>query len=513
MRMNRKLDVPQDQNEVADLSETNDKLVSILLYDYDGREIEPCLRSIFDQHHIKNFEVVICDNASIDGAWQIANRYAKSHAGKITISRNSMSIGKAANRGKGLKLCKGEYCVELTSTAGFNSAYVSSVINSLETDKFIEHSYIFRLKRANVFIPPYSPVKILPEHERMRFPLVSVCIYNFNYGRYLRQCLESVIAQTFENIEICFSDNASTDDSWEIALEYAEKYPTKISLTRNRMNFGPNANLYNCTLNMRGNYMLKLCSDDAIRPEFIKRCVTALESHPEAAFVMVHRDIMDEDGQCSPEVPFYDQSCLIPGAEKAAVYMMSSINPSVSQILYNIGKAEGKRMAGNLNDRWFGDRIMDFHICCDFPIIYIKEPLLLNRVHRHQESARIDGNLLQCMGEYVLLHQLADVAENYNHMQKARDRLQPGLEKLGRLCLRYCLRCLAAGDERGAKRYFHLATAIFPGICEDCSYTELTHYWPSSPSERKNLLGQLKKKANFEKRTVSYSAPPGSIPC
>lgn len=511
--MNKIQDVQLCKNEAAGLIKTDEKLISILLYNYEGHELESCLCSIFEQHHIKNFEVVICDDASIDGGWQIANCYARVHSGKITISRNRMSIGKAANRSKGLKLCKGEYCVELTSTAEFNPAYVASVINNLETDNFCEHSYIFRLKRANVFLPPYSPVKILHEHERMRLPLVSVCIYNFNYGRYLRQCIESVIAQTFKNIEICLSDNASTDDSWEIALEYAEKYPKKISLTRNRMNFGPNTNLYNCTLNMSGNYMLKLCSDDAIRPEFIKRCLTALKSHPEAAFAMVHRDIMDNDGKCSAEVPFYDQSCLIPGAEKAAVYMMSSVNPSVSQILYNIGKTEGKRMAGNLNDRWFGDRITDFHICCDFPIVYIKEPLLLNRVHRHQESAQMNGNLLQCMGEYVLLHQLADIAENYHHMQKARDRLQPGLEKLSRLCLRYCLRCLTAGDEMAAKRYFHLATAIFPGICDDGTYTELTHYWLSSPSEQQKLLGQLMRRANFEKRTVSYSAPPGSIPC
>jgi hypothetical protein len=64
-----------------------------------------------------------------------------------------------------------------------------------------------------------------------------------------------------------------------------------------------------------------------------------------------------------------------------------------------------------------------------------------------------------------------------------------------------------------AKRYFHLATAIFPGICDDGTYTELTHYWLSSPSEQQKLLGQLMRRANFEKRTVSYSAPPGSIPC
>lgn len=505
-------DVQHNCDDADSFSDCNDSLVSILIYNCEGRELCPCLNSILDQHHIKSFEVVLCDDASNDGAWQIANRYVRDHAEKLTISRNNISIGKEANRSKGLQLCKGKYCVELTSTAEFDPAYTARVINSLETDEFIENSNIYKLKRTNVFLPSFSPVKNLPQHERMHNPLVNVCIYNYNYGHYLRQCLDSVFAQTYDNIEICFSDNASTDNSWEIALEYADKYPGKISLTRNRMNFGPNVNRNNCHLNKRGKYMLTLCSDDAIRPEFVERCVTALEFHTDAAFAMVHRDIMDEDGKYLSEPPFYDQSCLIPGAEQAAVYMMSSVNPSISQILYNIEKAEGNRMAGNLNDRWFGDRIMDFLICCNDTIVYIKEPLLLNRIHRHSDGARMDGNLLQCMAEYVLLHQFADIAENHKHMQKVRDRLQAGTEKLGHLCLRYCLRRLTVGDELSANRYFHLAMAISPGIRSDSTYTEFARYWSSSSSDRENLLEQLMKKSNLEKRTVSYPPPPGSIP-
>lgn len=490
----------------------NGLLISFLLTNYAGCAMDACLRSMFEQRHIKNFEVVISDDASEDSAWEAANRYVREYPEKFTISRNNVSIGAGGNRTKGLQLCKGEYCVELTSSAECNSAYIAQTISSLESDKLFKHSYIFKRRQTNLFFPPYSPVDTLTEYERTNQPLVSVCIFNFNYGRFLRQCIESVFAQTYENVEICFSDNASTDNSWEIALEYAAKYPAKVSLTRNRKNFGPGVNQFNCELHARGKYLVKMCSDDAIRPEFIERCVTELESHTEAAFAMVHREIMDENGQCSSEPSFYDQSCLIPGTAQAAVYMMSSVNPSISQILYNREKTESKRMSGNLNSRWFGDRIMDFHICCDFPIVYIKEPLLLNRVHRRSDGARMDGNLLQCMSEYVLIHQFADIAENYDNMQNVRDRLQPGLEKLGRLCLRYCVRCLIGGDELGGNRYLNLAVAIFPGIRSDDTYIELTAYWSSTDSEREILLGQLMKKANLERRTVSYPPPQGSIP-
>ncbi len=494
--------------------ENTSPLLSILLYNYPGHSIERCLRSIFEQSLLRDLEVIVCDDGSTDGAWQIANQYCTEHPGKITISRNRECMGGRSNRHKGMQLCKGKYSVELAIGVDFDASYVQDCIASMEADELIAHTYISRLNRANVFMPPHNPMRRISMQDRRKFPLVSICIYNFNYGRYLRQCLDSVFAQTYENIEICFSDNASTDDSWAIALEYAEKYPDKISLTRNRINYGPNVNLWNCLLNMGGKYMLKLCSDDAIQPTFIERCLTSLERHPDAAFAMVHRDIMDEDGNCSSEPSFYDQSCLIPGNEQAAVYMMSSVNPSISQILYKVEKTQGKRMSGNLNDRWFGDRIMDFHICCDSPIVYIKEPLLLNRIHGQSESAGMNGNLLQCMGEFVLLHQLSDVAANYPDMQKARDRLQPAIEKVAHLSLRYCLRSLSVADETGAQRYFHLSSAIAPSVQSSALHAQLSAYWALDKQARQDALTKLlQDSAEAMKRAVSYPAPAGSMPC
>lgn len=493
-------------------SDFDASLVSFLIYNFRGRELDSGLRSIFDQRLIAKFEVVICDDASSDGAWLIANRYAFDYPGKITLSRNNMCIGKDANRAKGLQLCKGEYCIELLPDTEFDPDCFRHAVCNPGKGNDIENLRIWRLVRPNMFAPAFSPVKDSVEQEKMDGPLVCVRIINFNYGRYLRQCLDSVFAQTYKNIEICFSDNASTDDSWNIALEYADQYPGRITITRNRLNFGPSVNRVNCDLNRRGKYVMTLCSDDALCPTFVERCVAVLESHSEAGFVMVHREIMDGAGRLTSEPPFYDRSCLIRGEEQAAVYMMSSVNPCISQILYHMDRAENKHMAGNLNDRWFGDRIADFYMCCEYPIVYLKDPLLLNRVHSQSDGAHMYSNLLQCMAEYVLLHQLADIARNYEYMGKVQERLPKGIEKLGRLCLRYCLRCLIAGDETSAYRYFHLAIAIFPGICSDGAYCEFSEYWEAGPADREKRLKELVSKANLEKRTVSYPPPPGSIP-
>ena len=48
-------------------------------------------------------------------------------------------------------------------------------------------------------------------------PLVSILIPNYNYGKYLGYCLDSVIDQTYRDFEVIFRDNASTDRSFKIA--------------------------------------------------------------------------------------------------------------------------------------------------------------------------------------------------------------------------------------------------------------------------------------------------------
>ncbi len=65
-----------------------------------------------------------------------------------------------------------------------------------------------------------------PDATDTQNPLVSVLIFNFNYGRFLRECFDSVLRQTYPNLEVCFSDNASSDDSWLIATEYHANSPT-----------------------------------------------------------------------------------------------------------------------------------------------------------------------------------------------------------------------------------------------------------------------------------------------
>lgn len=342
-------------------------------------------------------------------------------------------------------------------------------------------------------------------------PLVSIALYNYNYSDYLEECLESIVAQTYSNIEIIFSDNDSTDNSWQIALAFAEKYPGLMTLTKNRTNMGPGANLENCMFNSRGEYVVIMCSDDALKPQFVERCLEAFQKEPKIGYVMVHREIIDAESNATSEPPFYNESCIIKSEDQAAVYMMAAINPSLSQIMYNKLKLQSTQanIGSSAASHGHYARLQDFKLSTQYPMAYIKEPLMLNRIHDRNDANFTADNLLEVIGPYLMNIQFAEIARPLK-MKKVYERLPESIEKLSVLALRYCLRFIASGDERTAKRYFYLAPALSLKITEHELFKNLEKYWNSDQAEKTNILQSLTASATTVARTVSYAPPTGS---
>ena len=299
------------------------------------------------------------------------------------------------------------------------------------------------------------------------------------------------MAQTYSNIEIIFSDNSSTDDSWKVALAFLEKYPGRMTVTRNRKNMGPTANLQNCLTHAKGTYFVTLGSDDVMLPEYVEQCINAFTIEPRLGYVMVHCSLMDGESKRTDEPSFYDQSCIINGEDQAAIYMMAAVNPSVSQIMYHRQRyCEAIVGSGTIASRWYGARINDFNLCMQYPMAYIKEPLLLFRVHRSNDSLAAGQNLLEIMAPYFLAIQFSETAQIHN-MPEVSGRLPAAIEKLSMLALRYCTRYLTANDDMTAKRYYYLSATLNPNIINEDLYLTLQEYWNSNEEKRLIILNSL----------------------
>jgi abequosyltransferase len=130
-------------------------------------------------------------------------------------------------------------------------------------------------------------------------PELSICIPTYNRARYIPTTLKSVISQHEENwqgkVEICVSDNASTDDTQIIVSQIAEKSPIPIVYSRNETNIGADRNYLKVISIAHGRYCWFLGSDDIIEPGGISQVLGILEREKNLSGISVKRNAYSLD--------------------------------------------------------------------------------------------------------------------------------------------------------------------------------------------------------------------------
>ena len=117
-------------------------------------------------------------------------------------------------------------------------------------------------------------------------PLVSILIPVYNREILLKPCIESALAQTYENTEIIVVDNQSTDGTWDLCREYAAKYP-KVKVYRNEENLGPVGNWLSCMNHASGELGKILFSDDLMYEMYLEKTVPCLNENVGLVFSSV----------------------------------------------------------------------------------------------------------------------------------------------------------------------------------------------------------------------------------
>lgn len=141
-------------------------------------------------------------------------------------------------------------------------------------------------------------------------PLVSVVTPVYNTEKYLAECIESVIAQTYENWEYVIVNNCSTDASLKIAERYAEKdIRIRVHNNENFLSLMQNWNHAMCQVSHDSKYCKVVHADDWLFPECIARMVEVAEEHPSVGIVGGYR--LDEDQVNLDGLPF--PSTVVPG--------------------------------------------------------------------------------------------------------------------------------------------------------------------------------------------------------
>ncbi len=119
--------------------------------------------------------------------------------------------------------------------------------------------------------------------------MVSIVTPAYNEAQYLAECIQSVVAQTYQNWDYTIVDNCSTDGSAEIARRYAARDP-RIRVIENQhfLRATSNFNLALRQISPTSKYCKIVLGDDWIFPECVERMVAVAEEHPSVAIVSAY---------------------------------------------------------------------------------------------------------------------------------------------------------------------------------------------------------------------------------
>jgi glycosyltransferase involved in cell wall biosynthesis len=133
-------------------------------------------------------------------------------------------------------------------------------------------------------------------------PALSVGLPVYNGERFVATALDSLLGQSFRDLEITISDNASTDSTPEICREYARR-DGRIKYIRQPANVGLLPNVEFVMRQARGRYCMLVGDDDVYEPEFAAKLIGLLERNPTVGLAHSGYTFIDADGSWTPAAP------------------------------------------------------------------------------------------------------------------------------------------------------------------------------------------------------------------
>lgn len=127
-------------------------------------------------------------------------------------------------------------------------------------------------------------------------PFVSVAIPMYNNARFIGDTIQSILSQTFTDFELLIYDDASTDESFDIAASFSD---SRIKLYKNPVNLGPEKNWNRAISEVRGKYVKLVCGDDILFSECLEKQVAVFDYplHAGVSLVSCPRTIIDPEGK------------------------------------------------------------------------------------------------------------------------------------------------------------------------------------------------------------------------
>jgi len=216
-------------------------------------------------------------------------------------------------------------------------------------------------------------------------PAVSVGLPVYNGERYLAPAIESILAQTYGDLELLLCDNASTDATEEICRRYADADP-RVRYVRHPENLGAAENYNGAFRLARGRYFRWAAHDDLLEPRHLERCTAELDAAPESVVLCYPRTVL-VDGEGRPLRVHEDRMDLREEHPyqrlRHVVRVWSLCNP-----IFGLIRREALARTGLIRKFVSSDVVL----LCELALLggfrEVPEPLFLRRIHEDTSRRR-----------------------------------------------------------------------------------------------------------------------------
>jgi len=236
---------------------------------------------------------------------------------------------------------------------------------------------------------------------RDKLPAVSVCVPTYNYGRFLADCLESVLNQTLSDWELIISDDCSSDNTQEIAAQYVQR-DSRIVYLRNPKRFGMNANVKKAAEAGRGRYLKMLCSDDWLASECLEKLYDLMEQNSSAALATSAEFLTTESRQpLKKQFLFGADVSKIPGRQMLNRMARGSGLGGHSSFFI---RSDAYRAVGGYDDSllYAADLDLAARLCRVGDYLHTDQPLFYGRSHGLSSSSVNPAKLLDVIDSFTI---------------------------------------------------------------------------------------------------------------
>lgn len=225
--------------------------------------------------------------------------------------------------------------------------------------------------------------------------LVSIGLPVYNGEQYIRHALDSLLAQDYENFELIISDNASTDGTQKICLEYMAR-DKRVQYHRNEMNMGAAWN-YNRVFELSsGEYFMWAANDDYWDPHYLWACLGAFNSSKQIVLAGVECDLINPETE---EFIFTDHGFSTVGLKPRQRFRRykSTIHGGrhIGGIFYGLYKRSALREVMPMRKVIATDHLVLAELCFQGEFVTVPEKLMVKRwggaSTSHRNNARALG--------------------------------------------------------------------------------------------------------------------------